>query len=278
MPTDDLQAALTTALAEVATLKQENLKLKAEIQTETCPSCGEVCPAGWCGVCHVPIMTDWEKGFQRICEVAAQNLARAEQAEAEVATLKDENRKNYEREKAAGLDRQTRQRGGGITGERGTPDADTTRVAAGTKRPVDEPHENHSPDGDGQAGMTSLSPALPQAGPQSLSALRGQKARMQAGSNPADSLTLQQLRAEVTTLHQAHQWQPIATVPDWVEFIIGAWLVNDGTFDVGELSREAMNWVSIVGSREEPTHWMPLPAAPDPAGLARRAARPHPEP
>lgn len=161
--------ALTAALAEVATLKQENQRLKAEIQTETCPSCGEVCPAGWCGVCHVPIMTDWEKGFQRICEVAAQNLARAEQAE-----------------------------------------------------------------------------------------------------------------AEVTTLHQAHQWQPIETAPtDGTNVLLWWPFWCKGRPTIGWFGYKGIGqWVcpeALEGDGDPPTHWMPLPAAPDPAGLARRAARPQPQ-
>lgn len=59
-------------------------------------------------------------------------------------------------------------------------------------------------------------------------------------------------------------WQPIETLPESEDFIIGAWPCSGSPtgFDVGEVERDGDTWMNLTG-RCQPTHWMPLPPAPD---------------
>ncbi len=57
-------------------------------------------------------------------------------------------------------------------------------------------------------------------------------------------------------------WQPIATIPEHAQFVLGYWPVAD-SFDVGEmLKEESVFWDTYGTTRIYPTHWMPLPTSP----------------
>lgn len=66
----------------------------------------------------------------------------------------------------------------------------------------------------------------------------------------------------------SRQWQPIATVPEELWFVIAAWPSDpDGylPYEVGEATRDGADkpWVcAVTNARIEPTHWQMLPYPP----------------
>lgn len=87
----------------------------------------------------------------------------------------------------------------------------------------------------------------------------------------SDADTLESLRQQLAALKVENEWQPISTAPKdgtvvivwWWNKVITAWCAGAG------LSRDGGDWwrshaMEVVSTDyPRPTHWMPLPKAPD---------------